>query len=43
MQSEEGEEYLTCDKRRKIKWIARILRRKYLLKHITEGKIEVKR
>ena len=39
--SQEGKEYPTCYKRRKANWNAHILRRKCLLKHVTEGKKEV--
>jgi hypothetical protein len=39
--SQEGKEYPTYNKRRKANWNAHILRRKYLLKHVTEEKKEV--
>jgi hypothetical protein len=38
--SQEGKEYPTCNKRRAANWNAYILRRKFLLKHVTEGKKE---
>jgi hypothetical protein len=38
--SQEGNEYPTCNKRRKANWNTRILRRECLLKHVTEGKKE---
>ena len=37
--NQKGEEYPTCDKKRKANWIGHILRMNYLLKHVTEGKI----
>ena len=33
-------EYHTTTKIRKVNWIGHILHRNYLLKHITEGKVE---
>jgi hypothetical protein len=38
-QSQGGQTYLTYNKRRKVKWIGYILRTNYLLKYVTEGKI----
>ena len=40
MIKKEGEEYHNTIKRRKANWIGYILYRNYLLKHITEEKIE---
>jgi len=38
--SQEGKEYPTCNKIRKANWNVHILPRKFLLKHVTEGKKE---
>jgi len=38
--SQEGKGYPKCNKRRKANWNDYILRRKCLLKHVTEGKKE---
>jgi hypothetical protein len=38
--SQEGEEYATNSKNKKVKWIGHILLRNCLLKHVVEGMIE---